>query len=333
MGGEPTPVDPATLVYRPLDQARELGAVVRLFDLAGWGPVTEADVRSWVADDPEGPWLVMGAVHEPGGEVLGIAMYSPHRVQFLDRVGRAGRARSVVLDPRVRRAERGVVTVDEGDPLRRMIVASRPERTRHGWELVFSLPNPKMVRRSELRTYPDDTSGSRVTLGNGLRLDLRHGATANGRVAPADDPPGPEYDDLWPAAREGLGIECAVVRDASSVARRPGLRLELRAPGTGHLLGYTVFSDDAGGKLEDLLAVDAAALEELLVGSLGWLRANPGAHDLEFANSTPHPVYGEHLRAVGATEIDWLFAFSVTAFPPREAPELDASRWYVTVGD
>ncbi|MFM9011623.1 MAG: hypothetical protein ACKON8_12345 [Planctomycetota bacterium] len=85
--------------------------------------------------------------------------------------------------------------------------------------------------------------------------------------------------------------------------------------------------------MEDLLAVDAAALEELLVGSLGRLRANPGAHDLEFANSTPHPVYGEHLRAVGATEIDWLFAFSVTAFPPREAPELDASRWYVTVGD
>lgn len=329
----PVPVDPATLVYRPLDQTRELGAVVRLFDLAGWGPVTEADVRSWVADDPEGRWLVMGAVHEPGSEVLGIAMLSPHRVQLFDRVGRAGRSRAVVLDPRVRRAERGVTAVDENDPVRRMLVASRPERARLGWELSFSLPNPKMVRRSELRTYPADTSGSRVPLGNGLRLDLHHGAAASGRVEPADGPPGPEYDDLWLAAREGLGIECAVVRDASSVARRSGLRLELRAPGTGALLGYTVFSDDAGGKLEDVLAVDTATLEELLAGSVGWLRSHPGAHDLEFANSTPHSVYRDHLLALGATEIDWLFTFSVTAFPPREAPELDASRWYVTVGD
>lgn len=333
MGADRTPVDPATLTYRPLDQTRELGAVVRLFDLAGWGPITEADVRSWLLDDPEGPWLVMGAVRETGPEVLGVAMYSPHRVQLFDRVGRACRARSVVLDPRMRRTGRGVVEVDEGDPVRRMNVASRAERTRLGWEFVFSLPNPKMVRRSELETYPEDTSGSRVTLGNGLRLDLRHGAAASGRVAPADGPPGAEYDDLWPAAREGLGIECAVVRDASSVDRRSGLRLELRAPGTGHLLGYTVFSDDAGGKLEDALAVDAAALEELLAGSVGWLRAHPTAHELEFANSTPHPVYRDHLLALGATEIDWLFGFSVRAFPPREAPELDAARWYVTVGD
>ena len=333
MGVPDAPIDPTTLEYRPLRVSDKLAQVVRLFELAGWGPLTEADVESWIRDDPQGEWLVMVAADEPRHELLGVSMYSPHRVQLFDRVGLACRARSVVLDPRLRRAARGTDAVTEDDPLRRMVLASRPLRNELGWEFTFSLPNPKMTRRSELHTYADDAASDRITLGNGLRIELQDGPSMAGAVAAAESAPGAEYDELWQAAREGLGIECAVVRDATAVGRRPGVRLELRRPGTGALRGYAVFSDDAGGKMEDVLAEDTDAMHELLAGAVGWLRANPTVHELEFFNSLPHPMYRDALLALGAAEVDWLFAFSVTAHPPRTAPELVASRWYVTIGD
>src|SRR3954469_4611886 len=94
--------DPAAgLTYR-LMREDEVDTAVRLFDLAGWGPMQSDWLHRWFFEaGPLGLPIVVVAV-DPSDEVLGMMTYSPYEVQLFDRVGLACRGRATILDPRIR---------------------------------------------------------------------------------------------------------------------------------------------------------------------------------------------------------------------------------------
>lgn len=324
--------DSTGLTYRPMKGEHELTGVCELYDIAGWGPVTPEQLKSWFVETPLGPSLMM-VIADERDRLMGMSISSPYEVQLFEETAIAVRGRSSILRPELRRSGRGITTVDIDDPLRLLGVAARPYVDERGWKLHFSLPNPLFLKRDEMRTYEDEEiTRDRAIHGPGLRIDIdeRSGHSSPLLVSVGEDF-GPEYDVLWDRARSGLGIECAVLRNARGLARarRGQFRLEVRHPSSEELIGYAIFGWQ---KLHDVLAVDGEALELVLRESIAWLRANPQPR-LRFFNSYPHPLYRELLMDEGAFETDWIFSFSVSTREKDPGPELDAQRWYVTTGD
>lgn len=335
-------LDPAELTYRPWHGEAELSEVARLFDMAGWGPVELDWLRPWLLQGPLGPSLVMVIADDDRGELLGMNMLNPYRVQLGDRVSIGARGRAAILDPRLRRSARGVDSVDEGDPFHRLNLARREQMDARGWWFSYALPNPKMVRRGELRTFDDGLHRSRVELGAGLRVDIDGEGPRRSslEVVPTEGHFGPEYDMLWQRARTSLGIECAVARDAQGLQHVRGeyvhgdqIRLECRLPNSGELLGFTEFHPHGDPKLADILAVDADALDAVMGSSVAWLRSHPDDHEMAFFTGVPHPAHREALRNVGGREVDWTFYFEISSHHELVGSEFEASRWYVTAGD
>ena len=330
-------LDPAELTYRPWRGEAELSDVARLFEMAGWGPVDMDWLRPWLLHGPLGPSLVMVIADDQRGELLGMNMLNPYRVQLGDSVSIGARGRAAILDPRLRRKARGVHSVDEGDPFHRLNLARQQQMDARGWWFSYALPNPKMVRRGELRTFDDGQHRSRVELGAGLRVDIDGEDPGRSllEVVPIEGHFGPEYDVLWQRARTSLGIECAVARDAQGLqyVRGDQFRLECRLPNSGELVGFTVFHQHGDPKLADILAVDADALDAVMSSSVAWLRSHPDDHDMTFFTGVPHPAHRDALRNVGGREVDWIFYFELSSHHELVGPEFEASRWYVTAGD
>src|SRR4051794_23255888 len=142
-----TTTDPAAdLTYRLL-RDDELDGIVRLYDLAGWGPADASWFERWFFRGRLGPAVVAVAVNAED-ELLGMMTFTPVEVQLFQRTAVACRGRATVLDARIRRSARGVTgDLDELDPVRRLSAAARPHIVERGWELHFALPNVRMLSR------------------------------------------------------------------------------------------------------------------------------------------------------------------------------------------
>ncbi|HEX5268009.1 MAG TPA: hypothetical protein VFW24_14685 [Acidimicrobiales bacterium] len=336
-----TTVETDRLTYRPLRED-ELGVVVHLYDLAGWGPVTEQWVRSWLVHGPLGPALVMGIVDDRG-EVLGMTTYGAVRVQTFDEEVLACRGRAAVLVPELRRSGRRVSAVDEHDPLYQLSLAARAHLRDRGWTLLYGIPHPTMQKRSDISVAPPLGRRDRCAI-PGVRFEI---AGVEPGPMPLDvtigERPGEEYDRLWIRARVGLGIECAVLRDARGLAATRGnVFIECRLPGSDELVGYWVVDVTSSGKgrLMDYLAADEDALLPVALTASNWLRrhqipTDEGPVTCRYVSCLAHERYSDALRGAGATDIDWPFAFSVSCIDENgpDRPEHDPRRWYVTTGD
>ena len=87
------------------------------------------------------------------------------------------------------------------------------------------------------------------------------------------------------------------------------------------------------GKLQDILALDEEAMEQVMRSMVDWLRTYPDAHNMWSLTSTPHPAYRSALEAVRPSEVDWMFSISLNTHHDRVGPEFDATKFYVTTGD
>ena len=330
------PIDIDSLSYRPIRDESELPWIARLFDIAGWGPVPAERLGQWFMGGELGGSIIMVVADDKAGEVLGMSVMSPYRVWLMDRVGVACRGRAAVLDPRLRRLGRGVNDVDETDPLYKLGLVSREIMDERGWEFSYGLPNPKIVKREELRTIPVEGCESKCELGLGLLIDLEQGPPLGSNLEVRTGTEfGPEYDILWERAKKSLGIECAVLRNAEGLAhaRSNQFRLEFRRPVSEELVGYATFQNMRNGKLQDILALDEEAMEQVMRSMVDWLRTYPDAHNMWSLTSTPHPAYRSALEAVRPSEVDWMFSISLNTHHDRVGPEFDATKFYVTTGD
>lgn len=329
--------DPGSrLEPRPLHGVDELPEVQRLYDLAGWGPISLESLERMFFTGSNGPALIMVLANAETDQIMGMTAFTPHRVQIGDAQEVASRARSAILDPSLRRSTTGRVVVDDQDPLRRITQASLPFRLARGWRISYALPNPLFRERNQSRTPEVSATRSTVDLGYGLRFKLSESTRSVDTIVPvsADTPAGPEYDDLWERARRNLNIRNAVVRDAQGQrGLTTHIRLELRNPRTGTLRGYMRLKPDKVGRLEDLLAEDHGTFDELIDSSLAWLEANRSQHTMRKLVSLPHPIFAESLQRSGAIENDYFFTFFVRSLDGVVGQHSDAANWYVTMGD
>jgi len=333
MTAQPDAIEPTDLTYRPLRGDGELHHISRLYDLAGWGPVAPETLGRWFLHGQLGGGVIMVIADDRNDEILGMTLWSPYRLWLRDRVGIAARGRAAVLDPRLRRSGRGTTAVDASDPLRLLSTAALPVLRERGWEFTFSLPNPVIVRRRALRTVAPLTPESNVEFGPGLFIPIEG--------APLIEPSldvcrggeiGPEYDALWEAARTGLGLECALLRNAEGLGHVRGRtpRLEFRHPGSPELVGYACISDHT---LSDVLAPDRETLALVVQSTVAWLRAHPAEIECEELFTLPHPISTDAIRQFATTESDWIFSLSVDSLDPAAEPPFGAETFYVTAGD
>jgi hypothetical protein len=230
---------------------------------------------------------------------------------------------------------RGVTVVDESDPLRDLSRAARQELNERGWYITVGLPNPKVLKRMELMVVEPINHQSFEIYGDSRKVDLVDSEPGRASLElTRSNEIGPEYDRLWDAARKNLGIECSLLRDARGLraGRGRSFRLEARRPGSPELVGYASFNTFEWN-LDDVLAVDAEAMVEVLTSATSWLRTNRDQHRMESYTAVPHPAHREALDVIGTVDIDWLYSFSVSVPFDRVGPEADASRWYATAGD
>lgn len=333
MTPQPDAIAPTDLTYRPLKGDGELHHISRLFDLAGWGPIAPETLGRWFLHGQLGGGVIMVIADDRNDEILGMTLWSPYRMWLNDRIGIAARGRAAVLDPRLRRSGRGATAVDAHDPLHLLSAAALPVLRERGWEFTFSLPNPVIVRRRALRTVAPLTVESNVEYGPGLFIPIED--------APPIEPTlevrrgeeiGPEYDALWDGACDGLGVECALLRNAEGLGHIRGRspRLEFRHPGSTALVGYACISDHT---LSDVLAVDHETLGLVVQSTVAWLRAHPGEIECEELFTLPHPIGEDAIRQFETTESDWVFSLSVNSLDSATEPPFAAERFYVTAGD
>ncbi|MFM7223976.1 MAG: hypothetical protein ACKO1Y_00850 [Actinomycetota bacterium] len=333
MTPRPDAIEPTDLTYRPLKGDGELHHISRLYDLAGWGPVAPETLGRWFLHGQLGGGVIMVIADDRRDEILGMTLWSPYRMWLHDRVGIAARGRAAVLDPRLRRSGRGTTAVDATDPLRLLSTAALPVLRERGWEFTFSLPNPVIVRRRALRTVAPLTPESNIEYGPGLVIPIEDASHIEPTLeVRRGGEIGLEYDALWEAARDGLGLECAVLRNAEGLGhvRSRSPRLEFRHPGSPELLGYACISDHT---LSDVLAVDRETLGLVVQSTVAWLRAHPDEIECEELFTLPHPIVEDALRQFEPTESDWVFSLSVDSLDPATDPPFTAERFYMTAGD
>ena len=319
------------LTFRPFRNA-DFPALLRLWDMAGWGPVSEVWFRRRWMEGPAGPASIMLA-EAADGLVVGSVMDDTKAATVMGEDALVGRGHAAILAPQLRRHAQGTSEVTEDHPMVRLMDAQRESRNRDDVRLRYQLPAQVMsdFRGVRKRRGPSN----RIELGS-LSVQMTDAPWERPRLDVSEVRVfGTAYDRLWEQARRGMDIQCAVKRDSVWLnhLHGGGLTLECRMPLTGEIVGYASFWNGRQGGLSDMLAVDRSALVEVLRSAVIWLNNHPDTNRIETLSSMAHPMLVEAMEAIGATETDWTWRFSVSSLSEELGPEHDPANWYFTQGD
>jgi hypothetical protein len=315
--------------FRPDDLDELLG----LWDIAGWGPVRPNYFRRRYLEGPYGPARIF--LIEQHGRLVGTTLTDFKPAYLLGETKLVIRGHAAVLVPDLRRSARNA-GMDAEHPIVRLARFAEPIIDRYDFAASYGLP------AAAVQGWPRELfttkAGAELPLG-GIRIDL---ADVKAGTPPLDvgriNYFSAMYDGLWQRAIRGLGIECAVVRDATWLnhLRQADLMLECRLPRTGELVGYATFfhARHPDGQLADVLAVDRDALGAVIRSVMPWLReASSDVHRMTSVSSVAHPWLVQPFLDAGGRSLDWPFVLRTGAPGPTLGPEHDPPKWYVTTGD
>ncbi len=317
--------------YR-LFQEQDLPSLLRLWEEAGWGVLTEKQWRAWFVDTPQGPALIVVAVNA-AGEVVAQEVFMPSRIRIGDKVVRALRVSAPIL----RENLRGESLRRRDHPVIGLYLAAAEAAAELGFSVVYSLPEYgwlpvfRILERFGVPRFAKATYGCAT-----LRLDDVRSSTAKGPlVARPISEFGAEYDQLWACASESFPIGCGVVRDSGWLSFRNGGRiaLEVRHERDGSLVGYTATKKQSG-LLADVLARHPEDLTGVIAATHSWMaNCDEVTRSLTHLKVMKTTALEAAINKLGFDEEDFKFAFTCNTFDPSLTMEIAPERWYLMPGD
>lgn len=307
------------LTYRLVEE-RDVPALLRLWEEAGWGTLTEEVWRQWFIETPYGRCVM--AVATDGDEVVAQEMFTPSLVSIDGREVRALRFSA----PIVSRSIRGLSLRSPEHPVVGLYRTAVEAATAQGFGVIYSLPEYAWLPL--FRREPGFAEAVYPCVA--VPLDAHDDRDAFvGRSAEFTS----EYDELWRSAKETFPIHCGVVRRHEWVRFRNSGRIavEVRDASDGSLTGYASVKKQTG-LLADVLARTPGELPQVLRSTLRWLAANGGG--LTHLKIMQTPALAAALRDLPAEEVDYRFAFTCRTLDeslPAEA--IAPARWHTMPGD
>jgi hypothetical protein len=338
----------AELTYRLADD-KDLPAVMRLWQReTDWGTLTPELWRHWAIETPYGRSLVVVAVDDHG-EIAAQVILVPSRLVVDEREVAVLRLYAATL----RKDLRGMPLQSATHPVGRLYLAAAEAAVAAGYSLVYILPGSSL--------YP---FLQRAGVAEGL-MTAEYGCVAISIPSTASNEAGhltarpvadfgPEYAELWRAAKRSFPIVCGIVRSPdwlrytrtreqarAAIANARHLALEVYDAQDGLLVGYTAIttaaSDPGSALLLDVLARQPAQLTPVLAASIDWLAAEPGVQAtdrIERLTAMETPELQTPLRVLGFAPVDYTFGFICrTLDPSLPAQAVAPARWYVVPGD
>ncbi|HYI07982.1 MAG TPA: hypothetical protein VEK57_02820 [Thermoanaerobaculia bacterium] len=308
------------LTYRLVEE-RDIPALLRLWEEAGWGTLTEDVWRQWFVETPHGCCVVAVAV-DNRGEVVAQEMFTPSLVSIDGREVRALRFSA----PIVSRSIRGVSLRHPEHPVFGLYRTAAEAAAAQGFGIIYSLPEHAWLPIFRLVSGFAEAAYPCVE----VPLDAHGGDNLFvGRPAEFTD----EYDRLWLSARETFPIHCGVVRRHEWVRFRNSGRtaVEVRDASDGSLAGYASVKKQTG-LLADVLARRPDELPHVLRTTLRWLSEHGGG--LTHLKVMQTPALAAALEGLPSETVDYRFAFTCRALDetlPAEA--IAPERWHAMPGD
>ncbi len=313
-------------------QPEDLPAIRALWrDDAEWGDVTPEMWQRWYVDIPNGPALIVVGEDAEGRIVAQTAM-TPLRLVVDDEECRA----LLVAAPIISRRLQGLSSLSAAHPVVRMLMACNKLGTEKGYAAIVAMPRQTWLQLLKLAPL--------------IGVARFHGERFNcselilNQEAPAPPTPsrlqvqlieqfGPQYMELWEAARRNLPIHCGVIREPAYLNYRNGghLCLEMRSAADDQLVGYVAVRKD--GQVMDMLARDRAWLADILNATWWYVACEADAQwkskmrSLRFMRT---PLISEQLDAMPFKTIRFRFAFACRPLDYRLTSRLDPARWYLT---
>lgn len=308
------------LAYRLVEE-RDIPALLRLWEEAGWGTLSEDVWRRWFVETPYGRCVVAVAV-DGAGEAVAQEIFTPSLVSVDGREVRALRPSA----PIVGKAVRGIPLRDRRHPVFTLYHLALEAASAQGFGVIYSLPDYGWLRLFRMvpgfadATYPCVA----VPVDAGGREDAFVGRPPEFTS---------EYDDLWLSAKETFPIRCGVVRRHEWVRFRNGGRIavEVRDASDGSLAGYASVKKQTG-LLADVLARSPGELPDVLKATLRWLARNGGG--LTQLKVMQTPALAPALAGLPGQPVDYRFAFTCrTLDGTLPAEDIAPERWHAMPGD
>lgn len=320
------------LTYR-LFEERDLPSLLRMWEEAGWGAISEEQWRAWFLDTPHGACLIMVA-EDARGEIVGQEIFTPTRVSVGDREVTALRLSAPILR---REARRDSVRRME-HPAVALYYAAEAEAIAQGYSIIYSLPEhawlPAFRRLSRFSVAEFDCTA--LCLDGELPTQVKD--LAAGLYAQPVAAFGEEYESLWRSALENFKGTCGVVRRPRWLAYRNSGRvaLEVRRRRDQSLCGYVAVKK-RGGLIADALAHSPEYLPRVLAAAIVY-HANARGVDAQTDSDTMKAMETPSLRpalgALGFARTDYKFAFACNSIDETlPAARLAPESWYVMPGD
>jgi hypothetical protein len=308
------------LTYRLLEEG-DVPALLRLWEEAGWGTLTEDVWRQWFVETPHGRCVVTVAVDDRG-EVVAQEMFTPSLLSIDGREVRALRVSAPIVSSSIR----GISLRHPEHPVFGLYHTAAEAAAAQGFGVIYSLPEYgwlpifRSLRNFAEAAYPCVA----------VRLDAHHDTNAFvGRAPEFND----EYDRLWLSARENFPIHCGVVRRQEWVRFRNSGRIavEVRDASDGSLAGYASVKKQTG-LLADVLARHPDELPHVLNATLRWLAENRGG--LTQIKVMQTPALAAALEGFSTEAVDYRFAFTCrTLDDALPAAAIAPERWHSMPGD
>jgi hypothetical protein len=309
-----------TLTYR-LMQERDVPALLRLWEEAGWGTLTEEVWRQWFVETPQGRCVAAVAVDDRG-EVVAQEMFTPSLLSIDGRDVRALRVSAPIVSSSIR----GSSLRNPDHPVFGLFHTAAEAAARQGFGVIYSLPEYGWLPSFRLLGGFAEAAYPCVA----IPLDAHH--ESNVFVGGPPDFTS-DYDRLWLSAKETFPIHCGVVRGHEWVRFRNSGRIavEVRDASDGSLAGYASVKKQTG-LLADILARRPGELPHVLNATLRWLEDHGGG--LTQLKVMQTPALAAALEGFPKVDVDYRFAFTCRALDaalPAEA--IAPARWHAMPGD
>jgi hypothetical protein len=308
----------AALTYRLLRE-RDVPALLRLWEEAGWGTLTEDVWRQWFVDTPHGRCVV--AVATDGDDVVAQEMFTPSLLSVDGRDVRALR----ISAPIVSKSIRGISLRQPEHPVFGLYHTAAKEAAAQGFGVLYSLPEYGWLPIFRIVTGFAEAAYPCVAVPLGVPI-------ADDGYVPRPAEFTGEYDQLWLSARETFPIHCGVVRRQEWVRFRNNGRIAVEVrDADGSLAGYASVKKQTG-LLADLLARTPGELAYVLRATLRWLSENTVAFPQLKIMQTP--ALAAALQGVPHEPVDYRFAFTCRALDETlPAAAIAPARWHAMPGD
>jgi len=327
---------PEALTYR-LFEERDLPSLLRLWEEAGWGVLTEQQWREWYVETPHGACLISVGVDDEG-EIAAQEIFTPARLVVDEREVRALRLSVPILRKGFRR--KSLRSPDH--PVINLYLTGIEAAAAQGYGVVYALP--------EHGWLPFFRWGPRSGVPNFFFVNAEFDCLARpvglGGCAPeksdhfyarpANDFNG-EYEVLWEAALKEFPLACGVRRDAAWLRFRNGGRIavEVRDGRDDSLAGYAAIRKK-DGLVADFLARHPRDVSSVLAATVNLVAESQNnlSSPLETLKLMRTPLISAAAQQLGFMPTDYKFAFVCKSLDDSVGTEaIAAERWHIMPGD